>query len=278
MQITAPRPVTAAPASWNPNAGRGAHRLPGSGSIAVGSARLPFAPGGPAYAFGGGFAQAIRGVEIFIEAGGAMAPQQQFAELARAFEHVPQALLDNVRQLRILARQDTAYDRYFERAYGIPGFQAVAAGGGGSITMFGGRPYTEGVLFHELGHNLSLSSREWRDAVRTDDAKLLELAKLGTLAANPFEFVPDPVRRARWSPRLAPGAVTPYGASAIGEDIAEALHLLMSERRFGHGFASITDASGATRALTFGEAYAARTRVLERAARVDLDGDGDIGA
>lgn len=277
MQITTPARTHAAPIAWNPDARRGAHRLPSDDSVEVGSARLPFTPGGPAYAFGSGVAQAIRGVEVFLEAGGVLTPEQQLAELTRAFEFVPQSLLDRVRQLRILARQDDAYDRYYERSYGIPGFQAVAAGGGGTISMFGGRPYTDGTLFHELGHNLDMSAREWRDAVRLDDARIAELALGGTLAPLAFEHVPDPVRRARWTPRLAPGAVTPYGGSAMGEDIAESLHLLMSERRFGHAFASITDASGATRALAFGAAYAARTALLERAARADLDADGDIG-
>lgn len=265
---------------WNPDARRGANDIPATAPVEVASAELQFSPGwnDPAYRFGGGVAQALHGVEVFVEDGSARPGVQLLGELRTALDEVPPLLLEHVSQIRVLARSDDGYDRFYEKAYGIPGFHAVAAGGGGAISFFGGRPYTQSTLFHELGHELSVGSREWRRAVADDDATIAALARSGRLAPDEFEPVPDPVRRARWTPRLAAGAVTPYGASATGEDISESLSQLLSERHFGHAFAHVELADGSRRELTFAEAYPARTAVLERASRSDLDGDGAIGA
>lgn len=280
MLISPARPAAAAPSpiSWSPHAGHGGNRIPTDRVVDVSSASLQFAPFGPAYRFGGGIAQAVRGVEIFVEGGGPYPAADVLEGLRQSLAVVPQVLLDHVDQLRVLARQDDAYDKYYEKAYKIPGFQAVAAGGGGTISFFGGKPYAEGVLFHEIGHNLPVSGGAWRDAVRADDATIAKLAANGKLTPQEFEPIADPVRKARWTARLAPGAVTPYGASSTAEDISEALHFLMKEQRFGHAFATITAADGASRALTFGDAYPARTALLERVAKYDLDADGTIGA
>lgn len=265
-------------ASWNPGAGRGGNRIPSDRVTEVGAASMRFAPFGPAYRFGSGIAQAVRGVEVFVERGGPLAAEHVLDGLRASLEHVPRVLLDRVAQLRVLARHDEAYDAYYAKVYGIPGFQAVAAGGGGRISMFGGKPYVEGVLFHELGHNLDVSHGAWRDAVRSDDGTIARLRASGALEPWQFEPVPDPVRKARWTPRLAPGPVTPYGGSSTQEDISESLLQLLGEQRFGHAFAVLRAADGTTRAVTFGEAYPARTALLERSARHDLDGDGNLGS
>jgi len=134
------------------------------------------------------------------------------------------------------------------------------------------------VLFHEVGHNLPVGGGDWRAAQAADDKRIKELATGATLRPLEFEHVPDEVRRLRWTPRLAPGGITPYADGRQAEDISEALRMLMSERHRGHAFAERVDtATGGVRALTFGEAYPARTRVLELASKADLDGDGDIG-
>ncbi|MCW2923292.1 MAG: hypothetical protein JWM98_696 [Thermoleophilia bacterium] len=272
---TPPSPAAATPLPWSQGAGRGGNHLPANHPAQVGDQSLRFSPrfSDPAYHFAGGTGQTEHGVELLVETGSAPGVLDG---LRAAVAEVPQSILDGVRQVRVLAGHDEGYDRYYEQAYGIPGFHAVAAGGGGAVNFFGGRPYAAGVLFHELGHSLPVSG--WGAAVRADDATIAALAKGGVLAPVEFEPIPDPVRRARWTPRLAPGAVTPYGGSATGEDIAESLHLLLSETHFGHAFATVTPTGGTPRPLTFGEAYPARTAVLERAARSDLDHDGTIGA
>lgn len=94
------------------------------------------------------------------------------------------------------------------------------------------------------------------------------------LAPREFEPVPDLARRARWTPRLAPGAVTAYGATDPHEDIAESMRLLMSEAQYGHSFAQATRGGKHLRDVSFDEAYPARTVILERAAEADLDSDG----
>ncbi|MCW2960489.1 MAG: hypothetical protein JWM90_876 [Thermoleophilia bacterium] len=279
MHLSAPITVAAAePLRWNPSAGRNAHRLPTDHVIEVGDAKLKFSPGwtDPAYRFTGGIAQAARGAELFVEAGGPFAADGVLTDLRRALDEVPQPMLDGVNQIRVLARQDEAYDRYFAKAYGIPGFQAAAAGGGGTITFFGGKPYSTGTLFHELAHNLGVGG--WSGASAADDAVVASLLRTGTLRQLEFEPIPDPARRARWTPRLAPGAVTPYGQSATGEDIAEGMRLIMSESHFGHAFAQHVASDGTVRELPFGEIYPNRTAALERAARTDLDRDGTIGS
>jgi hypothetical protein len=134
------------------------------------------------------------------------------------------------------------------------------------------------VLLHELGHNLPISSSEWTRASPADDDVVARLGAGATLRYHEFEPVPDPVRRARWTARLAPGGITPYSDGRMGEDVCEALRMLLSERHRGHAFAERTDnATGGVSALAFAVAYPARTKLLERATKFDLDGDGDIG-
>lgn len=269
-------PTIADPIVWDPGARRGAQHLPTDAAVEVRAFRRSLSAGG-SYAFTGGVAQALQGVEVLVERGGPVDPLEVLARIDRQLAELPAAALERLRQIIVYRTQDTAYDRFWERSYGIPGFQAVAAGGGGQITFFGGKPYTDGVLFHEVGHNLPVSSGQWSDAMRADDRTIAALAVQSSLRPVAFEEVPDEVRRLRWTPRLAPGGITPYAHGRPGEDISEALRMLMSERHHGHAFAEIVDARGGVRALPFSVAYPERTRVLELAARADLDGDGDIG-
>jgi hypothetical protein len=265
-----------APIAWDEGARRGAQHLPTDSTVDVQAFRRSLS-WGAAYEFTGGIAQALHGVEVLVERGGSMDPVEVLARIDRQLAELPEAAIARLRQIIVYRTQDTAYDRAWERAYRIPGFQAVAAGGGGQVTFFGGKPYTDGVLFHEVGHNLPVNGSAWNDAMRSDDRTIAALVATGTLRPVAFEDVPDEVRRLRWTPRLAPGGITPYADGRPGEDIAEALRMLMSERHRGHAFAELVDALGGVRQLTFSEAYPARTRVLEVAANADLDGDGDIG-
>jgi hypothetical protein len=280
MQLTtipAAQATLADPIRWNASAGRGGNRVPAEHGVEVAPFERSLGFGMGRYAFQGGVAQALAGIEVLVERGGPVAPEQVLARIGAQLAALPSALTDRLRQIIVYRGQDTGYDGYWERAYGIPGFQAVAAGGGGQVTFFGGQPYNDGTLFHELGHNLPVSTGEWRRAVAADDRTIAQLAKGATLAPVEFEPVPDPVRRERWTARLAPGGITPYADGRWGEDISEALRMLFSERRFGHAFATSTDAAGGVRELRFGDAYPARTALLERASRTDLDGDGVIG-
>jgi hypothetical protein len=269
------RPVTTdAPIHWNAGAGKGGNHVPADHTVEV----LGFTRSlgiGSSYQFSGGVAQAMRGVEVLVEQGGPLPVEQVLEGISRQLALLPETMLERIRQIIVYKGQDVGYDKYWERAYGIPNFQAVAAGGGGTITFFGGKPYTDGVLFHELGHNIRVG--DWSAAQRADDRTIAELAKAGTLRYLEFEPVPDPVRRARWTARLAPGGITPYADGRMGEDISEALRMLLSERHRGHAFAESVDAAGGVHALPFSVAYPARTRMLELATNFDLDGDGDIG-
>lgn len=284
MQLAAPLAaplrtgLAAEPIRWNAGAGRGGNHVPADHAVEVAAfdRSLSF---GSKYRFQGGVAQALSGVEVLVELGGPIPVDQVLARIGAQLAQLPTIVTERLRQIIVYRGQDTAYDRQWEKAYGIPGFQAVAAGGGGQVTFFGGKPYTDGVLFHELGHNLPVSTSDWRRAVDADDAHIAELAK-GAAVLRPIEFedVPDPVRRARWTPRLAPGGITPYADGRWGEDICEALRMLMSEQHKGHAFAERVDAVGGVHALWFGDAYPARTTLLERITQVDLDRDGTIGS
>ncbi len=276
MQLAAV-PIAHAPISWDPEARRGAHRLPTDRAVEVAPFERSLAFG-TRYRFQGGLAQAMQGVEVLVEHGGPVPVEQVLARIGAQLAQLPAVTTERLRQIIVYKGQDTGYDRYWERTYGIPGFQAVAAGGGGQITFFGGRPYTDGVLFHELGHNIRVSSGDWRRAVEADDATIAALASRATLRAVQLDEVPDPERRARWTARLLPGGITPYGEKSAGEDISEALRMLMSEQHRGHAFAEQVDAAGGVRALSFGDAYPARTALLERITGVDLDRDGTVGA
>lgn len=130
---------------------------------------------------------------------------------------------------------------------------------------------------HELAHNLPVDLNQWATARRADDDVVSQLRDEAMLRPREMEQVADPSRRARWSARLAPGGVTPYGETHELEDIAESMRLLLLERSKGVPFAEATDSSGAVRAVRFSEAYPQRTAVLELAARDDLNGDGVIG-
>lgn len=239
--------------------------------------RPSFARGGAPYHFVGGVADAHRGVRLLFEN---VNPTQDAAEVRdrvkQQLDEVPQELVKRVNNITVLARQDVAFDSAFEREYGIPGFQAVAAGGGGDITFFGGKPYSVGTFFHELGHNLPVSHSGWRKVVEQDDAAIAKLREREPLSAEPLETVPDPVRQARWHPRLQPGGVTPYGDGRISEDIAESLRFLLSERHFKRSFATAGEGASA-RPLWFAEAYPNRTRFLEAAAKADLDASDEQG-
>lgn len=262
---------------WNPRARRGGHQLPSDRAIEVAGFERSLTFGGARYRFRGGVAQALSGVEVLVEHGGPVPVEQVLARIGAQLAQLPRVVTDRLRQIIVYRGQDAAYDRHWEQAYGIPGFQAVAAGGGGQVTFFGGKPYTDGVLFHELGHNLAVSSSDWRRAMSADDAHIARLATSATLRPVEFEHVPDAERRLRWTPRLSPGGITPYADGRIGEDISEALRMLMSEQHRGHPFAEQVDAAGGVRALAFGDAYPARTALLERVTHVDLDRDGVIG-
>lgn len=271
--------ANAAPLKWNDRAPRGGHRLPADRPVEVAAFGRKLVPGWPSdrYRFTGGVAQALRGIEVLVERDGPEAPEAVLARIGAQLDQVPAALTGNLRQIIVYNRQDEFYDRFWERQHGIPGFQAVAAGGEGQVTFFGGRPYTDGVLFHEVAHSLPVSTRAWSEAGAKDNVTLNGLAKSGTLRPRPFEDVPDAARRERWTPRLAPGSVTAYGATAAFEDVAEAMRLLLSERHYGHAFGEVVAADGTVRDLPFSAVYPARTRVLETTARADLDGDGTIG-
>jgi hypothetical protein len=280
MQLLAPTTLGSTsdvPIRWNAGAGRGGNHVPSDHAVEV----APFSRSigfGAAYQFSGGVAQALHGIEVLVERGGPVAVEQVLAGISKQLDEMPAIMLEKLRQIIVYKGQDVAYDRYWEKAYGIPGFQAVAAGGGGQVTFFGGRPYTDGVLFHELGHNLGMGSFEWNRAAKEDDKVVAQLGAGATLRYDEFEPVPDPVRRARWTARLAPGGITPYSDGRPGEDVCEALRMLLSERHRGHAFATRVDnATGGVSALPFSVAYPARTKVLERATNFDLDGDGDIG-
>ncbi len=272
-----PSSTTADPIRWNTGAPRGGHRLPTDRAVEVSPFERSLAFGGAKYRFQGGVAQALSGVEVLVEHGGPVPVDQVLARIGAQLAQLPAAVTARLRQIIVYRGQDEAYDRHWEKAYGIPGFQAVAAGGGGQVTFFGGKPYTDGVLFHELGHNLGMNASDWRRAMSADDAHIAKLAANATLRPVEFEHVPDPVRRLRWTPRLAPGGITPYADGRLGEDICEALRMLMSEQHRGHAFAEQVDAAGGVRALAFGDAYPARTALLERVTQVDLDRDGVIG-
>ena len=237
-QLTEPRSATSSMQAiqWNTGARRGGQNLPTDRSVDVLAFNRSLSSGG-SYRFGGGVAQALHGVEVLVEHGGPLEASVVLARIGAQLAQVPPSAFAQLRQIIVYRGQDVAYDSFWERRYQIPGFQAVAAGGGGQVTFFGGKPYTDGVLFHELGHNISVSSGAWRDAVAADDRRLTELSKSATLRAIEFEAIPDPVRRARWTPRLAPGGITPYAEGRTAEDISESLRMLLSERHRGHAFA-----------------------------------------
>lgn len=231
--------------------------------------RGSLSPDGGTYRFTGGFSDAHRGVKLLLEHVSDAQDAANFAQVTQLLDQIPLKILKRVSSVGLLARQDEAYDRYYERAYKIPGFQAVAAGGWGTITFFGGKLYSVGTMFHEFGHNLSVNQSAWKRAIEQDNRTIAALAARAPLSAEPFELVPDKVRQERWQPRLAPGGLTPYGEGRTGEDIAEGIRLLLSERHFGRAFATIGTGADA-RPLTFAEAYPARTKLLEQAARFDF--------
>lgn len=266
------------PIRWHTGAARGGNHLPTDRAIEVAAFDRSLGFGMGKYHFAGGVAQALSGVEVLVERGGSVAPALVLAKIGAQLAELPSIITERIRQVIVYKGQDDGYDRFWEKRYGIPGFQAVAAGGGGQVTFFGGKPYTDGVLFHELGHNLPVGTGEWQRAVASDDRTIAALAATATLTPVEFEPVPDPVRRERWTPRLAPGGITPYSNGRWGEDICEALRMLVSEQHYGHAFATRTDATGGVHQLAFGDAYPARTALLERITKTDLDRDGTIGA
>lgn len=226
--------------------------------------------GGPDYQFTGGFYQGIEGTTLIVEHVNEARNAENLAQVTQLLSEAPKSVTKRVHEITVLAQQDEPYDQYFESAYKIPDFQAVAAGGNGTITFFGGKPYSVGTMFHEFAHNLPVSERDWKRATRRDDATIATLAQSTPLSAEPFEIVPDPVRQARWAPRLSPGGLTPYGDGNLGEDIAEAMRLLLSERHFGRSFATAGTGTDA-HPLWFSRAYPERTKLLERVAKADLD-------
>lgn len=256
---------------WNASQARGANKIASGEVVTVGPTQLPgLMLGIPRHAFQGGMATAYRGVEILVEQG-----SEPFdaltGRLKTVLDAAPQKAVAELRAVTIVNRQDEGYDKYFERQYRIPGFQAVAAGGPGSFRLFGGRLYTDTVVLHELGHVAGggISSGAWKRAAKQDDAQLQALIQQGQLTPNQLgPIVPDPVRRARWTPRLAPGGVTPYGHDQlvrgnVGEDLAEALNLRSSERLYKSPFATLTPLDGSpARPLTFDEAYPGRAALL----------------
>lgn len=241
--------------------------------MTVGASTMrPLAFSIPGYEFTGGVATMHAGVEILVENGGTE-PNALIATISGLLDTAPARAVAELGQLRVQARQDEGYDHYYERAYRIPGFQAVAASGGGMSIYFGGKIYAEGVLFHELGHVAArlFDSGSWMRALHADDTHLREVLATGTLTPKQLgPIVPDPVRRARWTPRLSPGGVTGYADQALtaagtpAEDMCEALKIRTMERYFGDAMATFHDAkTGAERDITFAELYPNRAKLLE---------------
>jgi hypothetical protein len=235
----------------------------------VGARRLPsLLPMIPGYQFTGGVTGAYRGVELLIEDGCALPVEQVAEQLARLIDASPANAVAQLHHVTVRARQDEGYDRYYSKAYRIPDFHAAAASGYGASTYFGGEVHSPGTFFHELGHQLDVGGGEWHRAMAADDAVIGRLLATGSLEPNqlgPIE--PDPARRERWTPRLAPGAVTGYADKALGEEVAESLRLRTIERWFHEAIATYVDrATGARRPVTFDELYPARAALLERIA------------
>jgi hypothetical protein len=256
---------------WDEGGRRGLNHIADGEVVSVGATTMhPLMWGIPGYRFAGGQATAHAGVEILSEDGGAAAADN-FAKVSSLMDAAPVKAVAELGQVVIEARQDDAYDKYFERAYHIPGFQAVAASGGGLSTYFGGHVHADGVFFHELGHIAGdlVDEGAWGKAITDDDANLRAILAKGTL--TPTQLGPvetDPVRRARWTPTLAPGGVTPYAQDALQsgtrvEDIAEALRLRTLERYDNGLMATFTDkATGAARPIGFAELYPHRAALL----------------
>jgi hypothetical protein len=253
-----PQPIT-----WR-FGGKGVNHIPVGAQLPVIPFGFPSGVGGT-FPFVGGVATALRGVELLVENGSAGDTLKTLAQVEKLVGEVPREILDHTNQIRVVRGQDEKYDRYWEKRYNIPGFKAAAMGGGGSITFFGGKPYTDGALFHEVAHNLYVNERRWEDAAARDDKVVAQFQAQGALKPVELEIVPDPARRERWTPRLAPGGVTPYGDGRPAEDIAESMRLILSEKHYGKSFATITKPTGETRPLTFGEMYPNRVAVLQGA-------------
>ena len=256
---------------WNEQATHGANRITEGEQVTVGASTFsPLAWGIPGYRFTGGTATMHAGVELLVEQGSPDAGGV-LTELTNLIDVAPVLAVAKLAQVKVEARHDDAYDKYYERAYHIPGFQAVAASGPGESTYFGGRIYAEGAFVHELGHVAGdlVSGRAWMHALQADDKVIAGLLASGTLSVSqlgPIE--PDPARRARWTARLAPGGITGYGDSALRsgtpvEDICESLRLRTIERYFHGSMATYRDnATGAERAIGFGELYPNRAALL----------------
>ena len=272
MPVAAPAPARTID-HWNERASRGANHVAEGELVEVGPSTFrPLAFGIPGYRFTGGTATAHAGVELLVEGGGPVPQADVLAKLTSLIDAAPSRAVGELAQVKVEARQDEGYDHYYERAYRIPGFQAVAASGPGQSTYFGGRIYFDGAFFHELGHVAGdlVDSWAWNKAIKADDANIAALLQRGTLAPTQLgPVVPDPVRRERWTPRLQPGGITGYGESALKagtnvEDLSESLRLRTSERYFGSVMATFHDnATGADRPISFAELYPNRAHQLE---------------
>ena len=109
---------------------------------------------------------------------------------------------------------------YWEKEYGMPGFQSAAVGGGGRITVFGGLPQLkERTFHHEFGHNIGNAVRIAQDR---------ESRRAGTLSSDRAldrqtgDADSPNLPRGHSAARQADGrSVTSYGDRSIAEDFAE---------------------------------------------------------
>ena len=141
----------------------------------------------------------VEGVHVFYEEG----LESQVSYAIRESGGVHPELWKQSNEI-VFTRQKNENDKYWEEKYGIPGFEAHATGGDGSIVAYGGSGITGDTIAHECAHNLAYNifkttspSSDILPGVSFQDRKMVE----GSIkVAN---------------------AVTNYGKVSIAEDFAE---------------------------------------------------------
>lgn len=129
-------------------------------------------------------------------------------------------------------------DAHWEKVYKTRGFESAATGGNGSTTMWGGHPPRGSTLMHEFGHNLDHSYPGNLSGGRANVAPGQKVSwdRAGELdrEINAFHQLVFTSTTPSGHPiTLNEKGVSTYGASAPGEDFAEAFRLWMYDRKYG---------------------------------------------
>jgi hypothetical protein len=220
---------------------------------------------------------------------------RRLEELRAQLDELPRKVAADIRLIRMMNDRNPG-DAYWTAMRGRGDFQAVATGGDGHISWWGGRKSDYGVLAHEAGHTISGDYRytiqgargiddlglppTWWDQPEVwggppDGDKWLALARAdskhrGSLwtESAPGSWQEDLSGQfVDWIPAVKDGhritqtggAVTSYGADSMAEDFAESVRLWALDRK--HGYLGIS--SDGTR-IRFKDLFPRRAGYLSR--------------